>query len=125
MHPEPLHVPYPFASAAELLAHGSAAKKRIPEMMRVNELALRSPDEVRSGLLEALAVMNDSIERGMAHDGMLPGGLNVRRRAKSLARCAAREAGAPRRRSPTEATDWVERLRDRGQRGKRRRRRAW
>ena len=53
-------------------------------MMRINELALRSPDQVRDGLLERWAVMNDSIERGMRNDGMLPGGLNVRRRAKGL-----------------------------------------
>src|SRR4029077_10804914 len=99
-------VPYPFASAAELLAHGAAAKKRIPEMMRVNELTLRSPAELRSGLLERWSVMNDSIERGMRHDGILPGGLNVRRRAKGL-----RESLLARRerkgQSPSEALDWV------------------
>ena len=99
-------VPHPFSSAAELLAMGAAAKKRIPEMMRVNEHALRSPDQVRSGLLRLWSVMNDSIERGMAHDGVLPGGLNVRRRAKGLrdtllARRAAKQS------SPTEAIDWV------------------
>ena len=37
-----LRVPYPFTSAAELLRHGEQAHKRIPEMMRINELALRS-----------------------------------------------------------------------------------
>jgi L-serine dehydratase len=99
-------VPYPFANAAELLAHGAAAKKRIPEMMRVNELTLRSPAEMRSGLLERWSVMNDSIERGMSHDGVLPGGLNVRRRAKGL-----RESLLARRerkeQSPSEAIDWV------------------
>ncbi len=46
---EAVHVPYSFASAAELLAHGNASKKRIAEMMRANELVLRSPDQVRSG----------------------------------------------------------------------------
>jgi L-serine dehydratase len=99
-------VPYPFASAAELLAHGNASKKRIPEMMRVNELALRSPDEVRSGLLERWAVMNDSIERGMRHEGILPGGLNVRRRAKGLHdSLLARRARSEK--SPSESIDWV------------------
>ncbi len=99
-------VPYPFASAAELLAHGHAAKKRIPEMMRVNELTLRSPAELRSGLLQRWAVMNDSIERGLRHDGMLPGGLNVRRRAKGLrdSLVARRER---KEQSPSEAIDWV------------------
>jgi L-serine dehydratase len=99
-------VPYPFASAAELLAHGNAARKRIPEMMRVNELTLRSPAELRTGLLERWSVMNDSIERGLRHDGVLPGGLNVRRRAKGLrdSLLARRER---KEQSPSEAIDWV------------------
>jgi L-serine dehydratase len=101
-----LRVPYPFTSAAELLRHGEEAHKRIPEMMRINELALRSPDQVRGGLLERWAVMNDSIERGMRNEGVLPGGLNVRRRAKGLRDAlVARRAQGPR--SPTEAIDWV------------------
>jgi L-serine dehydratase len=102
----PLRVPYPFSSAAELLRHGEEAHKRIPEMMRINELALRSPDQVKGGLLERWAVMNDSIERGMRSEGVLPGGLNVRRRAKGLRDALiARRAQDPR--SPTEAIDWV------------------
>jgi L-serine dehydratase len=104
--PKGVHVPFPFASAAELLAHGEKSRKRIAEMMRVNEHALRSPDEVRSGLLERWRVMNDSIERGMRSDGVLPGGLNVRRRAKGLAE-SLRERKARREWNPTEATDWV------------------
>ncbi len=60
-----LRVPYAFTTAAELLQKGESAHKRIPEMMRINELALRSPNQVRSGLLERWAAMNDSIERGM------------------------------------------------------------
>jgi L-serine dehydratase len=101
-----LRVPYPFTSAAELLNHGIEAHKRIPDMMRINELALRSPDQVRNGLLERWSVMNDSIERGLRNDGVLPGGLNVRRRAKGLrdALVAQREDG---QRSPTEPMDWV------------------
>jgi L-serine dehydratase len=104
--PEPLRVPYPFASAAELLRHGNEAHKRIPDMMRINELALRSPDQVRNGLLERWAVMNDSIERGLRSEGTLPGGLDVRRRAKGLRDALiAHQQTQPN--SPTEAMDWV------------------
>jgi L-serine dehydratase len=101
-----LRVPYPFTSAAELLHHGTEAHKRIPDMMRINELALRSPYQVRNGLLERWSVMNESIERGLRNDGVLPGGLSVRRRAKGLrdALLAQREAGKS---SPTEPMDWV------------------
>ena len=101
-----VHVPYAFASAAELLEHGNESKKRIPEMMRVNELTLRSPDQVRSGLLERWMIMNDSIERGMRHEGLLPGGLNVRRRAPGLVE-SLRARRARSEQSPTESIDWV------------------
>ena len=104
--PKAQHIPFPFANAAELLEHGEQSKKRIPEMMRINEIALRSPDEVRLGLLERWRVMNDSIERGMGGEGLLPGGLNVRRRAKGLAE-SLRARRERRERNPTEATDWV------------------
>src|SRR6202022_4379512 len=85
-----LRVPYPFTSARELLLHGETAHKRIPEMMRINELALRSPDQVRSGLLERWAIMDASIDRGMSSEGILPGGLNVRRRGQSSDRADQR-----------------------------------
>ena len=103
---EPLRVPYPFKSGAELLRHGEDAHKRIPDMMRINELALRSPDQVRNGLLERWAVMNDSIERGMRTDGVLPGGLHVRRRAKGMrdALLAQRSQSGS---DPAAAMDWV------------------
>jgi L-serine dehydratase len=103
---EPLRVPYPFKSAAELLRHGEEAHKRIPDMMRINELALRSPDQVRNGLLERWAIMNDSIERGMRTEGVLPGGLHVRRRAKGL-RDALLAHRPPASMNPTAAMDWV------------------
>ena len=47
--PTRLRVPYPFTSAVELLLHGETAHKRIPDMMRINEFALRSPEQVRAG----------------------------------------------------------------------------
>jgi L-serine dehydratase len=104
--PSQLRVPYPFTSARELLVHGESAHKRIPDMMRINELALRSPDQLRSGLLERWAIMNSSIERGMRHEGVLPGGLDVRRRAKSLGD-ALRSKRLQNVNNPTEATDWA------------------
>jgi L-serine dehydratase len=104
--PTRLRVPYPFTSALELLLHGETAHKRIPEMMRINELALRSPDQVRSGLLELWSIMNDSIDRGMSRDGILAGGLNVRRRAKSLGD-SLRDKRSQNVSNPTEAIDWA------------------
>jgi L-serine dehydratase len=100
------HVPYPFGNAAELLEQGRLSGKRIPELMRVNEYALHSPDEVRAGLLERWAVMNACIDRGMQSEGVLPGGLNVRRRAKGLA-AGLRERRARHEPNPNEAMDWA------------------
>jgi L-serine dehydratase len=104
--PQRLRVPYPFSSAAELLRQGDAAHKRIPEMMRINELALRSPDQVRTGLLERWAIMNECIERGLRSEGVLPGGLNVRRRAKDLHEALLAKR-AQQESNPTETLDWV------------------
>ncbi len=74
-----LRVPFTFATASELLALGQAKGKRIAEVMRINELALRSPGEVQAGMLKVAAVMRGSIERGLAANGILPGGGQLRR----------------------------------------------
>jgi len=75
-------------------------------MMRINELALRSPDQVRFGLLERWQIMNDCIERGLRNEGILPGGLNVRRRAKGLHEALLTKR-AQKESNPTETIDWV------------------
>ena len=78
-------MPYPFGSAAELLALADEHGLSIAELTFANECAHRSPDEVRAGVLHVWQVMQESIERGMATPGILPGGLKVRRRAAPLA----------------------------------------
>src|SRR6202044_1203000 len=75
-------VPYPFASGAELVASADAAGLSIAELMLANETALKPRDEVLAGLDRIFADMEACIERGMRMDGLLPGGLKVRRRAK-------------------------------------------
>ena len=74
-----LRVPFTFATASELLALGQAKGKRIAELMRINEFALRSPGEVQAGMLKVAAVMRGSVERGLATNGILPGGGQLRR----------------------------------------------
>ena len=78
-------LPYPFASAAELLAMAAEHGLAIWELMLENECALRSREEVRNGTLHIWSVMLACIERGMTTEGILPGGLGVRRRAMRLA----------------------------------------
>ena len=85
-------VPYPFASAEQVLALGRAHGKRLCDLARANECALFSPGEVRAGLLLAAQTMRVAVERGMTSDGRLPGGA-----ARSAAAWAdaQRALGAP------------------------------
>ena len=77
--------PYPFKSAADLLRMASENHLAIWQVMLANECALRPEAEVRSGITHIWQVMQGCIDRGMATEGILPGGLNVRRRAPRLA----------------------------------------
>ena len=81
---EQRQVPHPFASGAELIARADAAGLSVAGLMLANETALRPEAEVLSGLDALFADMDGCIERGMRVEGVLPGGLNVRRRAKQV-----------------------------------------
>ena len=80
-------VPYPFHSAAELLAQCRREQLNIAEVVLANEMALsgKSEDKVRARVAAVAEAMEGCIKRGLGSDGLLPGGLNVRRRAPQLA----------------------------------------
>jgi L-serine dehydratase len=80
-----VRTPYTFATAEDLLAQGRMHGKKLAEMARANELALRSPGEVRAGLLQFASAMRDSVERGLASGDMLPGGQGRPRQAATQA----------------------------------------
>ncbi|HET6894597.1 MAG TPA: L-serine ammonia-lyase [Candidatus Baltobacteraceae bacterium] len=77
-------LPHAFGSAEELLAIAAREKKTIWEIVRANELALRDGDEVNAYLDRIWDVMQKCAQRGLRTEGILPGGLNVRRRAPRL-----------------------------------------
>ena len=77
-------VPYPFGSAAELLALCQSEKKTISEIIYANEDAMRPRDETDSALDRIEEVMMACIARGLETEGILPGGLEVTRRAPGL-----------------------------------------
>ncbi len=77
-------VPFPFKSAAEMLDMAKASGLSIAEMKRANELSRRSVSDLDAGIRRLWQVMNDCIDRGLENDGILPGGLNVKRRAKGI-----------------------------------------
>ncbi len=76
--------PYPFASCDELLQHCKREQFTISSLMLENETVWRSEAEVREKLLCIWRVMKACTQRGFKQTGVLPGGLNVRRRAPEL-----------------------------------------
>ena len=84
--PDTTPVPFPFSTGAELLAVADQAGMSISDVVLANEQAWRTEAEVRSGLLEIWRVMQECVEQGCRRDGVLPGGLRVRRRAAELRR---------------------------------------
>lgn len=89
-------VPYPFATAQEMLSMGAEADSSIAAMKFANECRLRSEGDVRSGLDGIWQAMDGCISRGLHQGGVLPGGLKVRRRAKSVREAIARDIGSNR-----------------------------
>ncbi|WP_338673067.1 L-serine ammonia-lyase [Streptomyces sp. SCSIO 30461] len=77
---------FPFRTGDELLRLSRETGLSISSLMLENEKAWRSEDEIREGLLDIWRVMQACVSRGMSREGILPGGLKVRRRAATTAR---------------------------------------
>jgi L-serine dehydratase len=77
-------IQYPFRTAEELLKIGKETKLSIAQIVMENEKTWRTEEEVRKGLLNIWDVMKKCIERGCHQEGTLPGGLNLKRRAKKI-----------------------------------------
>ena len=98
--------PFPFSSAIALLQHCRDTGFPISRIMLENEKVFRPEAETRAALLRLWTVMQECVRHGMAAEGILPGGLKVRRRARELHRSLLEnpEAGL---RDPLTAIDWV------------------
>jgi L-serine dehydratase len=102
-----VNLPYEFSSGAELLALCKANNLSVGQLMLANECAWRPEAQVREGLLRIWAAMRDCVDNGLRNEGILPGGLNVKRRAARLHR-ALQEAGQPNVIGSTlSAMEWV------------------
>jgi L-serine dehydratase len=77
-------IPYPFDTMEQLLTHGQANGLTIPQMLRANECAHMSGEQLDAGIDQIWQVMRDCIAHGLVTGGQLPGGLNVKRRAANL-----------------------------------------
>jgi L-serine dehydratase len=100
--------PYPFKSAAGLLHIASEKNLAIWQIMLANECALRPEAEVRNGIAHIWKIMQGCIDRGIVTEGILPGGLNVRRRAPRLSqRLRDKEREGKASADPLAPLDWV------------------
>lgn len=98
----PIFVSFPIQNAKELLTYCNSGKA-ISEIVLANELALQTPEEVDSQLLAIWNVMLESMYIGCHTEGILPGGLNVKRRANDL----YKNLNGP----TTECANWLNSLR--------------
>ncbi|MEP5760709.1 MAG: L-serine ammonia-lyase [Litoreibacter sp.] len=76
--------PFPFGNAVEMLEMGAASGKTIAQMKDANERSHMTPVELDRQLDGLKNTMFDCIDRGLRMDGVLPGGLGVKRRAKHI-----------------------------------------
>jgi L-serine dehydratase len=95
--------PHPFSSAKELLAQCHEHGISISTLMLKNEMMLRSEADIKKQLAHLWSVMQACIQRGIATEGILPGGLQVTRRAPGLHRRLQHEQTS----DPMQAMDWV------------------
>lgn len=93
---------HPFRTGDELLRLARETGLSISGLMLENEKAWRTEAEIRAGLLEIWQVMRDCVERGLSREGILPGGLKVRRRAAQAARALRSEGD-----HAAHAMEWV------------------
>ncbi len=107
-------VPFPFRSAEELLSTANANELSVAQLMLENECALvrersgLAPVEVvRQGIDRIWETMRNCVARGIAAEGVLPGGLNVRRRAHGLAARLKEKESTGLRGDPLAPLDWV------------------
>ncbi len=126
----PRQVPYSFTSAAELLLAGTRTGLSIAERILANEAALLTAERnvqltpallrpptpadnlspeaaIRGGILALWQAMRSCLERGLITEGILPGGLNVRRRAPRLHQRIQELERSGKPRDPLAPLDWV------------------
>jgi L-serine dehydratase len=99
-------VPYPFASATEMLKMGEASGLSIADMKRVNEISRAPKADLDAGLDRIWAAMEGCTNRGLGLGGTLPGGLKVKRRAHEIHEKLLAEHGANSL-QPHRIMDWL------------------
>jgi L-serine dehydratase len=99
-------VPFPFHTADEMLQMAAQSGKTIAQMKTANELSRIGHAQLNAGLTQLWQVMNSCLTRGLTTEGTLPGGLNVKRRAKALHDALHSERGLNQP-APHTVNDWI------------------
>jgi L-serine dehydratase len=99
-------VPYPFATARQMLDMSRGSGLTIAQMKRANELTRMNAQSLEDGLDAIWEAMNGCIDRGLKVDGIMPGGLKVKRRARAI-HDRLNEEWRSNRPNPLLANDWL------------------
>ncbi|MEN8872577.1 MAG: L-serine ammonia-lyase [Pacificibacter sp.] len=97
--------PYPFGTANEMLRMGQASGLSIAQMKRANETSIHGA-VLDAKIDKILTTFDDCIARGLSKDGVLPGGLQVKRRAKTIHEKLQAEKGYNLA-QPHQVNDWL------------------
>ncbi|EED7707862.1 L-serine ammonia-lyase, partial [Salmonella enterica subsp. enterica serovar Thompson] len=102
---EPVNVPYPYKTAADLQRHCQETGLSLSGLMMQNELALHSKEALEQHFARVWEVMRSGIERGITTEGVLPGKLRVPRRAAALRRMLVSQDKTTT--DPMAVVDWI------------------
>ncbi|MEL7345470.1 MAG: L-serine ammonia-lyase, partial [Pseudomonadota bacterium] len=102
----PSGTPYPFQSATQMLDMARASGKSIAQMKYANELTQHARDALEAGMARVWDVMASCMDRGLETGGILPGGLNVKRRAPAIRAALEAERGMNLT-APHVINDWI------------------
>ena len=104
--PDTVKVPYPFSSAKQMLDMANRSGLTIAQMKRANEEVSMSREELDARLDRIWDAMKSCIDRGLAVEGIMPGGLKVRRRARQI-HDKLQEEWRSNKTNPLLANDWL------------------
>lgn len=83
---EEVTLPHPIQTGEDLLKYCEEGGKSISEIVHINELTFRSEEDIVTGVEEIYNTMLECVFKSCNTEGILPGGLNVKRRAKALSK---------------------------------------
>ncbi len=99
------NLPYPFTSGGDLLEICEGTGMSIAEVAMANELAMRTENEIHDGLAEIWDVMQECVRNGCEREGVLPGGLQVMRRAPGMYASLLEDPSCAN--DPLQPMDWI------------------